>query len=242
MQTYKAGSPVQYGIATKHWNLIRMFARNHYALCIRGGKSSSVTWIEQGFPAKPLDLKIKVDDKVGLLVAGTPADCDKAWSNGFPVLAPVADKRGAFVAKLRNEVACEGKQFTDAWAMEGLVIDPLTKLPITSDYDLAAVIDTAHPNYYTTYMSIAGAADHNNPMVSAVSDSLNSSFGSRRIMHGSQAQYDGSLANRDNEPILVFHPDGEVECFKGLSILNTDLLLHQLILRYFPDKAHWFNQ
>jgi hypothetical protein len=243
MQFHKAGSPVQYGIVPTHWNAMQLFARNkHYVLCIRGGKSASVPWIQQGFPAKPLDLKIKVDPVLGMLLARTQPDRENAWSKGFPVLAAIDGQRGGFVAKLSRETAFQGKQFKQSWAQIGLVIDPQAQLPITSDYDLAAVIDTQHPNYYTTYMSIAGAADRNNLTVQAVSAALNKAFGSPRILHGSQAQYDGSLANKDNEPILVFHPNGDVDCCEGLSKLETDLVLQKLFLRYFPDKAHLFNQ
>lgn len=36
---------------------------------VRGGKAAAIPWIERGFPGKPLELKIKVEPRTGLLFA-----------------------------------------------------------------------------------------------------------------------------------------------------------------------------
>jgi len=237
--------PTAFGFLPAHWHTIQGFARNRgHVVAFRAGKKAAVRWIEQGFPAKPLTLKCKVDPRVGLLLAHDADDRAQAEQAGYPVLEPLAGGND-FVAKLGQTEAFGGYKFTrvrEPWAQARLVIDPATRRPITSDYDLAAVVDTRQPDYYLTYASSAGTANRTNPATAGIARELNQMFGSIRIMHGSEAQYSGSLAHGHDEHVLVLHPDGEIEIVSGLPAWRTDGVLHGIIVRYFPEKAAWFRQ
>jgi hypothetical protein len=239
-----AADPVAFGFVPAHWQTIRTFAAARgYVLAFRAGKKAAVPWIEHGFPAKPLTLKCKVDPRVGLLMAVRPTDHEDAERAGYPVL--VAAGVDGFVAKLGTREAFGGQRFTRVsapWAQADVVMDPTTRRPITSDYDLAAIVDTRHPDYYLTYGSLAAAANRTNPVTAAIAAELNRLFGSTRIVHGSEAQYSGSLAHGDDDGVLVFHPQGDVELVSGLPAWRTDGVLHGIVLRYFPDKVVWFQQ
>ena len=240
----RAADPVAFGFVSAHWQTILTFAAvRGYVLAFRAGKKAAVPWIEHGFPAKPLTLKCKVDPRVGLLIAVRPTDREDAERAGYPVL--VAAGVGDFVAKLGTREAFGGQRFTRAaapWVQAHLVMDPTTRLPLTSDYDLAAIVDTRHPDYYLTYGSLAATANRTNPVTAGVAAELNRLFGSPRIVHGSEAQYSGSLAHGDDESVLVFHPEGDVELVSGLPAWRTDGVLQGIVLRYFPDKVVWFQQ
>ena len=43
-----------------------------FGFAFRAGKKAAVRWIEQGFPAKPLTLKCRVDPQVGLVDTRQP--------------------------------------------------------------------------------------------------------------------------------------------------------------------------
>jgi hypothetical protein len=236
--------PEFYGFAPRHWQVFMAFARFHgYVICVRAGKRSAVPWIELGFPAKPLALKCKVDRAIGLLVARTHADREDARQAGFPVLDRVPGNASEFVARLGAEVAMGGERFNrmvDRWAQSDLVIDPDCGLPITSDYDLAAIIDAGVPDYYLTYGSMAGEGNRTNLWVDNVVSQLNRLFGSRRIMHGAQAQYSGAPAHGDDDVILAFHPNGTVTSHGGVTALQSDTELHKLVRSYHPGMAVQF--
>lgn len=241
-----ATDPTFFGITPRHWQTLVTFARTRgYVIALRAGKRAAVPWIERGFPAKPLALKCKVDPQVGLLFARTLDERVEAERAGYPTLQPVADSRGELLAKLGRNDAFSGYRFQQArepWAKSDLVIDPATRLPITSDYDLAAVVDTRQADYTLTYASAAGTTNRTNVATRAIADNLNALFGSRRIMHGSEAQYSGSLVHGDEDQVVVFHPNGDVEMVADVPVWRTDIVLHRIILRYFPDKAAWFRQ
>jgi hypothetical protein len=242
-----ATDPAFFGITRDHWRIVSEFARDRECvIALRTGKKAAVRWIEQRFPAKPLALKIGVDREVGLLIAGCPSERESAWSAGYPVLEPAAAPASEFVARLAGERdPFRGQRFSrprHPWAQDGVVMDPTARLPITSDYDLAAVVDTRSFDYQGTYASMAGGPNRTNPFIDAVATELNRGFGTPRIVHGSEAQYSGSLAHRADDEILVFHPAGDVEHVEPGPVLRTDQLLHAIILRYFPDKAHVFDQ
>lgn len=242
-----ATDPNFFGITRAHWLVVSEFVKEkNYVIALRTGKRAAVPWIEQRFPAKPLSLKIKVDRTVGLLIARTPADREHAWRANYPVLEAVDPRGTEFVARLAGgREAFPRERFSrirHSWARDGLLIDPAAKLPITSDYDLAAVVDTEQFDYSGTYASLASAANRTNPLIASVSATLNRAFGSPRILHGTEAQYSGSLAHGDDDEILIFHPAGDVEHVGPMAVLETDKLLHDIFLRYFPDKAHVFKQ
>jgi hypothetical protein len=248
MATFQpATDPLLFGIAPAHWEAIIGFVRDKgYLIAVRGGKKAAVPWIELGFPAKPLDFKkCKVDPKAGLLMADNPERRAEAERGGFPVLEAVPGQPTQFVGRLQAKEAFAGYRFNqtrDSWAQAGLILDPAARLPITSDYDLAAIVDTEQPDYFLTYGSVVGSASSTNAISSGIVNELNRRFGSRRIMHGTEAQYSGSLANGDDEQIVVFRPGVPPESFAGGARLSTDAVLHQILLHYFPEMAVMFRQ
>jgi hypothetical protein len=240
-----ATDPGFFGITRDHWRVVSEFAADRgYVIALRTGKKAAVRWIDKRFPGKPLSLKIKVDREVGLLIARDAAERAAAWRAGYAVL----EKSGPaeFVARLDGgRDAFRGDRFSRVrhpWAQDGLVMDPKVRLPLTSDYDLAAVVDTQDFDYALTYASAAGGANRTNPLIAAVAGELNRKFGSPRILHGSEAQYSGSLAHGDDDEILIFHPAGDVEHVGPMAVLRTDLILHGIFERYFPDQMHVFRQ
>lgn len=242
-----ATDPARFGITRDHWRSVASFATiRKYVIALRTGKKAAVKWIEQGFPAKPLELKIKVDRERGVLIAGTRSEREEAWATGRPVLEALPGRPLEFAARLPGgRDAYGGARFhrnTHPWATEGVVLDRDSRLPITSDYDLAAVVDTVRFDYGGTYASLAGGSNRTNVLVASVAAELNRRFGSPRILHGTEAQYSGSLAHSDDDEILVFHPAGDVEHYGPMSVLDTDPILHGIILRYFPDRGHVFRQ
>jgi hypothetical protein len=242
---YPATNPAAFGIAPAHWRvLVRYSAEKDYVLALRTGKRAAVRWIEQGFPAKPLELKIKVDRELGLLMARTPEARDEAWRNGRPVLEPDPSRPRMLAARIAARDAWPGHRFDPGhlpWARAGVVLDPATRLPITSDYDLAAVVDTVTFHYDWIYGSMAGGRNRTNHMIEAIARDLNRRFGNRRIVHGTEAQYSGSMAHDDDDEIVIFHPNGDVQHLAPMPVLQTDLLLQEIILSYFPDRAHVFH-
>ncbi len=244
-KTQLVTNSLPFGIAAAHWNAILDFASSRaYVICLRGGKTASIRYIERGYPAKPLEVKCKVDPVLGLLLARDAAAQDSVWRAGLAVLR--AAGAGSFTAQGRGGTdACAGFRFSrprQDWAQEFVVVDAGARLPITSDYDLAAVVDTKHFDYNTTYALMAGQANRTNPLVMAVAGELNGRFGSRRIMHGTEAQYFGSMAHDDTDAILIFHPDRTVEQFGPAPVLETDVMLHDIFRRYFPGRDQVFNQ
>jgi hypothetical protein len=245
-KTQPAENPSAFGILPAHFKAISEFvASKGYVIALRTGKPAAVHWIAQGLPAKPLELKIKIDRTLGVLVARNAEERAEAWRSGRPVLEAVSVRPPVFVARGRDgSDAFPNVQFhanLKPWAHNGVVLDVPTRQAITSDYDLAAIVDARHFDYNTTYASSADGKNRTNLWVEAISADLNTRFGSRRIMHGSEAQYSGSLAHDDDEEVLIFHPRGEVEHVGPMPKLDTDLILHKIILRYFPDRAHVFR-
>ena len=250
-----ATDPAFFGFSPRHWKVLSDYAKERdYVLCFRTGKARAVQWIERGYPAKPKAISTcKVDPKLGLLRAGRPEERDEAWRAGFGVLKPDPERRTAyFAADSAGRDALAGHRFApprDDWATtDGIVVDLVAKLPITSDYDIAAFIDARQPDYMLTYASMSGQDNRTNLMTEAISQELNRRFGTTRIMHGSQAQFSGGLANRDGDDVLVFHPAGDVDVYTDLVVTggtratNADLLLIDIVNRYFPDEAHRFEQ
>jgi hypothetical protein len=242
-----ASDPAFFGILRSHWNDLVQFARERgYVVALRTGKRAALPWIQRGFPAKPLALKTKVCPETGLLIARSEADRQQAQGAGFPVLTPTGPNAREYIAQLQGgRTAFAGQTFGSSshdWARDGLIMDPVRRLPFTSDYDLAAVVDTEQLDYEGTYMSRAGMANSTNVLVASVAGELNRRFGSPRIVHGSQAQYSGGMGHGDDDTVLIFHPDGFVEHVGPVPEVRTDQILHGIFMRYHPDSGHLFRQ
>jgi len=239
-----------FGIWTHHWTIMAQYAHAHdYVLCVRAGKPAAIHWIREDFPAKPFALKCKVDRTVGLLFAVTDDDRLEAKEYGFPLLESVAGRPGEFVATLNDEPAFDGKSFSlqgDPWlrrvselgsmaTLDGLVMHPVQQRPITSDYDLAAIIDTERFSFFDTFGSMAGGVSCTNAYTQAIGDALNRIMGSERIMHGSEVQFVREIDSAEH--IVEFHPDGTAEAWAFTGTVELDNGIREVVLRYAPEAA-----
>ena len=239
-----------FGIWTHHWTIMAQYAlANDCVLCVRGGKPAAVQWIRENFPAKPFALKCKVDRTVGLLFAVTDDDRLKAKEYGFPLLESVGGRPGEFVAILNDEPAFDGIPFSvfgDPWlrrvselasmaTLDGLVMHPVQQRPITSDYDLAAIIHTKKFSFFETFGSWEGGVSCTNAYTQGVGDALNRIMGSERIMHGSEVQFVREIDS--DELIVEFHPDGTIEAWAFTGTDQLDKGMRELLQRYAPEAA-----
>jgi hypothetical protein len=244
-----------YGITSKHWRAVSLYAFNKYYVMIRAGKAAAIPWIEKGYPAKPRELGfVKIDPEIGLLVATDPQKQASAKEVGHFVLEPrkITGPTGA-----RDQLVAVNKRgeelkerFDQSWARRGMIVDAESHLPFTSDYDLAAVIDTKRFEYDDTIGSIPGKGNRTSVFIEFVRSELNARFGSKRIQHGTQAQYEGDLASaktKDNdhmpgepERILAFCADSRVRLFSTGADWGS-LQLTDMIKALHPEKSHMFN-
>lgn len=240
----------RFGMTLRHWATMSLYAQARgYVLCVRAGKPAALPWIAHDFPAKPPAFKkCKVDRAVGLLFARRADERMEAQRAGYPLLEAVPGAPAEFVARLEGQPPLPDGRFSlqrDSWlrvasglasrsSLNGLVIHPVRRLPITSDYDLAAIIDTARFDYYQTFGSMAGGTSFTNAYTQAVSRELNKLFKSERIMHGTEAQF---VRQMGPEYLLAFHPDGRVEGRPTADTLEMDQAVRALILEYAPEAA-----
>ncbi|MGH7674931.1 MAG: hypothetical protein ACREMV_06635, partial [Gemmatimonadales bacterium] len=239
-----------FGITIRHWLTMAHYAQARgYVLGVRAGKPAALRWIELGFPAKPPAFKkCKVDRTVGLLFARRADERMEAQRAGYPLLEAVPGAPGQFVARLEGQAPLPDGRFSlhgHPWlrvvsglaslsSLDGLVIHPLRRLPITADYDLAAIIDTARFDYYQVFGSMVGGASFANVYSQAVSRELNRLFKSERIMHGTEAQF---VREMGPEYLLAFHPDRRVEGRPTRNTLEMDHAVRDLILEYAPEAG-----
>jgi hypothetical protein len=255
MRPAREQDPAVFGFALKHWQAISRYAIDHkWVLWFRGGNPRAVAHIESGFPAKPLSLKFKVDRATGLLIAKTKKDERVARKASYGLLRLSDTMKGEFIAADPDgKDLLPGHRFRterDRWAAEiNTVIDLDQRLPVTSDYDLAAVFNIALPwNKSNAFNSAAPAnqiirpdEDHNNHTTRRLIADLNEKLGSVRITHGPQANYMPE-ADDSRDSGVVFHPSGEVEVYENVVLNGTeghdfDLLLESLLERYFPNPT-----
>lgn len=264
-----AWSP-RYGIAHGHWVALCAYAAERQMhLLVRGGKEAAIPWIRQQYPGKPMDLGfLKVDPELGLLIA-PEKERPKVFALGHYVLT-ASGGPGAYVAVRARGSHREqlSRTFTESelrrvsgrstpLELEGVVVDALTKLPFTSDYDLAAVVGAGEGfNYYGTFGSMSAAVvgarpgekrDLTNLYVEQVRAELNHRVG-RRFLHGSNVQYYGddaigtSFGNKPGEEIIVFSADHRAYVFTAAGGLDGPMQVVRALVAMHPDKAHVFNQ
>ncbi len=249
-QLLSTGDASRFGVTRRHWVTLAHYAQaRRYILGVRAGKPAALPWIEHDFPAKPMHFKkCKVGRAVGLLFARRADERIEAQRAGYPLLEAVPGTAGVFIARLEGEAPLLDARFSlpsHPWlrvasglasrgSLDGLVLHPLRRLPVTSDYDLAAVIDTTRFDYYQTFGSMAGGASFTNAYTQAVSRELNTLFRSERIMHGTEAQF---VREMGPEYLLAFHPDGRVEGRPIANTLEMDQAVRALILEYAPAAA-----
>jgi hypothetical protein len=235
------GYDAEFGIAFAHWLSFQQIAiQMNKIIMVRGGKKNAIPWIERGFPAKPLELKIKVDRATGLLVAESH-EHSTVFQAGHYVLVKSGNdyvvKRNLASTVPLSHVAPKlaGMCSYISWARQGLVLDRKSGLPFTSDYDIAAVIDLDDPRWGRTHLSepqldtpnltsrfIQPVVDRANAVMAAGTCVL----GQPRARHGTQAQIaTGSPMHGDKDEIIVFYPKDKVEqlCCRNVAEGREDL-------------------
>lgn len=264
-----AWSP-RYGIAHGHWVALCAYAAERQMhLLVRGGKEAAIPWIRQQYPGKPMDLGfLKVDPELGLLIA-PEAERPKVFALGHYVLT-TSGGAGNYVAVRSRGPHREQlpRTFSESelrhasgrsarLELDGVVVDALTKLPFTSDYDLAAIVGAGERfNYYGTFGSmsaeVVGAGpgekrDITNLYIEQVRSELNHRVG-RRFLHGSNVQYHGedvigtSFGTRPGEEIVVFSADHRAYVFAAAGGLDGPMQVVRALLAMNPEQAHVFNQ
>ncbi|MFN0058532.1 MAG: hypothetical protein ACKVX7_08750 [Planctomycetota bacterium] len=211
----KVGFQPSFGVTSTHWSIVLSYTQHKQIfLLLRGGKAAALPWIERRFPAKPLDLKIKVEPRTGLLWAHSNSDRSEVFGAGHLVLA-----RGPLGFRAVNQKGTPGNAInypdTEAWVAAGVVIDRASGHPFTSDYDLAAVIHRTEFDYTSDVVGFKLGKSRTSPLAEQVRSELNELFGSRRIPHGPQVMYDQKFSpdGAGGETILTFCPNGDVYAF-----------------------------
>ena len=135
-----------YGITSEHWPILQSAVSElNIVLLIRAGKPKSVPWIRKKFLAKPKELAaITTDPDVGLLVAKDGKDESAAKSSGYGI---VKKKGSQWIVELAAPPAGGPPALPEdvlrdlgSSVREGIVVDATSFRPVTSDYDLAAII------------------------------------------------------------------------------------------------------
>src|SRR5208283_5718983 len=180
-----------------------------------------------GAPGKPLDLKMKADPNTGIVTVFSPQDIADVYD------APVYNaKTGAYVdGESYYIVQPDGQTAVNAqgqsinlenapWQVQqGQVIDPISKLPVVSDMDLAGIIDPTNPGQNLVLAAQDGStlANWTNPNVQRISDLINAQLDQPRVLHGA---LDGSSYSLDQgNSAVVFYPDGST-----LQLVGSDNL------------------
>jgi hypothetical protein len=245
-----------FGITSKHWREFSLYAFNKYYLMVRTGKPAAIPWIEKGYPGKPRELGfVKIDRELGLLIAGEPEHERRVKDVGHFVLearkvtGPTGAREQFVAVNKRGEELKE--RFDQSWARRGIVVDAETHLPFTSDYDLAAVLDARRLNYEQTLGSISSPGNLTSALIEKVRSDLNARFGSKRIQHGSQAQYQGDLSSAkqkdeahmpgESEQILAFCADSRVKLFSTGGDWGA-MQLRDMLKSLHPEQSHVFHQ
>jgi hypothetical protein len=234
----------RYGIASAHWEQFRSYAHDHQLfILVRGGKDASIPWIERGFPGKPLTLKTKVDPALGLLVARDSYERKQALDAGHLVIARTA--AGLQLVGARGAGSALPMSATmHRWAHDGVVVDGMKKLPFTSDYDLAAVFPAKDDDYVGVFGQHTIGGSVTSAYAERVRVDMNRVFGSERICHGPQAQYDQRLANATDksETIVAFTPTREVCAVRTPDSVGWQTVqFRDIAIAIYPEKAARFK-
>jgi len=193
------------GITPNHFNLFRQVAQeSERIIAVRNTNIKSTPWIERGFPAKPMSIKLHTSAETGIVTAVDSAEMQAARSKGFFVIDEDMVPRNA----TGQELKLPGKP---EWPMEpGQVIDPKMSKPLVGDYDLLGVINPAAKGRNLVLAASEGerVPDWTNPETRSVADQLNARMDQPRVMHGAQ---DGFDVLPDKGGSVVFFPDGSVK-------------------------------
>ncbi len=199
---------------------------------VRNTNPRSKTWIERGYPPKPMTIKCHTSKKTGKVTAVNAAEIAACRAAGYYVI----DSDG--VARRKPNEALQGKfPFgTPEMNEAGQVIDGPQRKALVGDYDLMGVIDPAAPGRNLVLVSSNGVKMNNlmSPDVEKARMAVNRRLDQPRVMHGAQDQFgdfpDGGAS--------AFLPNGLVwELKDGQSIRGFyDLIKRQPITGSYPNR------
>lgn len=186
------------GITTAHFTVFKEVATElNFIILVRRGKQACIRWIERDYPAKPLDISMaKTSERTGKVTCRGPEQVIQAQQAGYYVLVPTGPRRElrAFnPLRAPEELPLEYPAGTNEMNDEGQVIDPISGLALTGDYDLLGVIDPAATGRALTLVASNGRREapsglvyeRTNPLATRATQRLNARLGRRpRIMHG----------------------------------------------------------
>jgi hypothetical protein len=192
------------GFTAKHYQFFQWVAKmENRIIAVRDTNPLSTQWIERGFPAKPIEIKIKTSKTTGIVTAVTKEEIAEARFRNFYVVDPDGVPRITAHRSLKLPEPLD-------WPLEpGQVIDPRQLKPLVGDYDLLGVIDPGSPGRNIVQATSNGKMlfDWSSPDVDRIRSILNSFMDQPRVMHGS---YDGFADVSTAGPVTVFFPDGSV--------------------------------
>ena len=212
------------GITTAHFTVFKEVATElNYIILVRRGKPACIPWIERDYPAKPLDISMaKTSESTGKVTCRGPEQVIQAQQAGYYVLqmaGPRHELRAFNPLRAPETLPLEYLPNTSEINQEGQVIDPLSGLALTGDYDLLGVIDPAATGRALTLVSSANGRreapngmvyERTNPLATKATHRLNGRLGRRpRIMHG---PHDLKFALDENnaDGCTAFYPGDQV--------------------------------
>jgi hypothetical protein len=136
------------GITTAHFSVFKEVATElNLIILVRRGKLACIPWIERDYPAKPLDVSMaKTSEMTGKVTCRGPEQVIQAQQAGFYVLQPSGPRRELRAYNPLRTPELLPQEYppgTPEANAEGQVIDPVSGLALTGDYDLLGVIDPA---------------------------------------------------------------------------------------------------
>lgn len=212
------------GITRAHFNVFKEVANElYYIILVRKGKLACIPWIERDYPAKPLDISMaKTSETTGKVTCRGPEQIIQAQQAGYYVLqaaGPRRELRAFNPLRTPEQLPLEFPPGTAEHNEEGQVIDPVSGLALTGDYDLLGVIDSAATGRALTLIASEGRRnetpqgliyERTNPLATRATQRLNGRFGRRpRIMHG---PHDLKFALDENnaDGCTAFYPGDQV--------------------------------
>lgn len=207
------------GMTTKHLQAFKAVAQQtQQIVLVRFTNPKSVRWIEKGFPAKPMSVKVKTSPRTGIVTTNRLDEINDVSKAGYYVTQ--ADGHAYSVLGKKLELPANKD-----WTFEpGQVIDPKVKKPLVGDYDLMAVVDPSAPGRNIALATDGGVAVANrtNPAIERVRKLFNQMIGEERVMHGAHDSF-GSLesaVSKAGDGVTVFKPNGDAILLESIDDLS----------------------
>ena len=214
------GAATRAGMTFKHFEaFLRVADDMKQVIAVRFTNPNSLQWIKKGFPAKPMEIKIKTNSQTGIVTATNADEIAKARQAGYMVVDPDGVARGPFgrTADLRGKTE---------WPVEpGQVVHPEHGKPLVGDYDLLSVIDPTAPGRNIALATNRGeaVANRTNPIIDRVRRAVNDLIGEERVMHGAHDSFGDlkSAASKPGDGSIVFMPDNKYMLLETLEDIEN---------------------